>query len=837
MKILERFGLLAVLFISMASAAEAQVEVRGVVGETVTPRTIKVRELPKITKPYVGPVREKPIGQPPPVERVPPPDASRLRNVTIDKSAALEEITPLAPTLGVNFEGITQGRYIPSEPQPAAGPVNIFSIGNTSVTITNKDGSGRVEYGINVFFGIPVAEDSAFDSKCYYDALRGRFIVLTETQGKVGNTQWSYYYLAVSKTSDASGDWWVYKFDQTKDGTTSTNNWSDFPGLGVSEDKIVMSSQQFKFGGNIFQYQKLRVVDRARVYSGLSVAYIDFANFPNQVFVTKPGRNISRDSTIYLLATRYAGGSNVVYGKITGSPSSPTLTFGTTIPVQTYGSVVNAKGGSNTATVNAGDARTPDFVIRNGFLHIAWHFGIDFSGTTYDAIRYLKLNIQNNPPTVVTDETFAANGIYYYYPMCTVDSVGTMFIGFGRSSATEYPSSYVSGKRRSDASIQPSVLAKAGDTLTAQSRWGDFTGIDMDETASSPTGSFSWYAGQWTKASNRFGTWITQMSFSYGAIAGQVLVDADEDSTTTGDRSGLSGWTVTLKKGSTTLGTTSTDVSGNYSFGYLETDTFNIVLTKQSAYNILQVVPGSGGTSQTRVDSVTIQAIVTNSQSSSGNTFVLTTQQNILASVKVFLEGAYDSTAGAMRTDLKTGGILASHFSGVPIPSQAVDSITVEIRNALSAAASTVRVLRPAWLLSNGTIRSFSDTTKSYVGYPAAPGSYYVVVSHRNHLPVESAATVSLGLSPPGSPYDFTVGQSQAHGANPMRRVGSVYAMVAGDASGNGQVQNTDVNFFVRAQMGQSGYLSGDANLDGQVDSDDLNFFLRPNLGLGSQVP
>ena len=57
-------------------------------------------------------------------------------------------------------------------------------------------------------------------------------------------------------------------------------------------------------------------------------------------------------------------------------------------------------------------------------------------------------------------------------------------MGFGRSSTAEFPSSWVTGKRRNDANIEASVIAKTGVAVTSQSRWGDYTGIDMDNSAS-----------------------------------------------------------------------------------------------------------------------------------------------------------------------------------------------------------------------------------------------------------------------------------------------------------------------------------------------------------------
>jgi len=46
----------------------------------------------------------------------------------------------------------------------------------------------------------------------------------------------------------------------------------------------------------------------------------------------------------------------------------------------------------------------------------------------------------------------------------------------------------------------------------------------------------------------------------------------------------------------------------------------------------------------------------------------------------------------------------------VPVPSTAVDSVNIEIRN--SATNPTMRVFVPAWLLTDGTIRDFADTTR-----------------------------------------------------------------------------------------------------------------------------
>jgi hypothetical protein len=183
-------------------------------------------------------------------------------------------------------------------------------------------------------------------------------------------------------------------------------------------------------------------------------------------------------------------------------------------------------------------------------------------------------------------------------------------------------------------------------------------------------------------------------------------------------------------------------------------------------------------------------------------------------------------------------GELASHFGSMPIPGGAVDSINVEIRDSLAAAKATKRAFAPAWLLTDGTIRDFSDTTKSYVALAGAfAGNYYIVVSHRNHLAVMSSSAVALDAGTSPVAYDFSTGQDRAYGLNPLRHVGTRYAMPGGDGTKDGGVDAFDRNLVWRLQNGTNGYLGGDFNLDGGVDALDLNLVWRPNNGSSTQVP
>jgi hypothetical protein len=199
---------------------------------------------------------------------------------------------------------------------------------------------------------------------------------------------------------------------------------------------------------------------------------------------------------------------------------------------------------------------------------------------------------------------------------------------------------------------------------------------------------------------------------------------------------------------------------------------------------------------------------------------------------KFFLGGA--AAADTMKLALKTNGALAAHFTGAKIPALAVDSVTIEVRNAQTAAGSTIRKFAPAWLLSDGSIRAFADTAQTSVAFDVLGGAYYMVVYHRNHLSVMTAAAATL-VNGATAFYDFTTGQGQAFGSIPMVLVGTKYCLIPGDADGSGVVDAGDRSATWN-QRNLSGYYREDCDLSGVVDAGDRSMTWNSRNAV-SQVP
>ena len=221
------------------------------------------------------------------------------------------------------------------------------------------------------------------------------------------------------------------------------------------------------------------------------------------------------------------------------------------------------------------------------------------------------------------------------------------------------------------------------------------------------------------------------------------------------------------------------------------------------------------------------------------------------ANLKVFLQGSYAGSQ-TMTTSLNSAGMIPVHhpyndtldiwnYRGSEriynLPSDVVDWVLVELRT--GTAASTTVGKRAALLKSNGSIVDLDGL--SQVKFNAVvPGNYYVVVRHRNHLPIMSANTVTLGFTS-SSLCDFSTAQTQAYGTEPMADLGSnVFGMCAGDASQDGSINATDLNAYWIPQNGvmyDYQTKTADFNLDATVNATDLNLYWTPSNGKATQVP
>jgi hypothetical protein len=411
----------------------------------------------------------------------------------------------LAPNAGTSFNGLGQNGWIPYDAAVAVGPNYLVNMTNAQWGIYTRTGSNVGVTQFTSWWG--TAAGTSFDPKCYYD-VSGHFVMITTS---VGNGL-ANMYVSVSQTSDPTGAWWNYTFDWRLDGSTMTNNWGDYPGLGFNDNAIFINANQYSMNRNSFQYAKVRVLSKAQLFTGSPATYTDFTRMANAngsaAFTVKPVRSISSASSEYLLNTAPGGGNFVTLWRIDNAPSSPVLTRVAAVSVGNYAVPPNASQQGTKNLINTGDCRTQDLIFWNGYIYTGFTERVGTNRKNYlAAVRYLQINASAG--TANKDITYTGSGIFMYYPAVTVDSAGNMLFTFSRSSKTEYASMYTSGMLTTDPGIQSSALIQSGVAPNTSGRWGDYSGVANDPANSSAV----WMYCGWANTSNRWATWNSAASF------------------------------------------------------------------------------------------------------------------------------------------------------------------------------------------------------------------------------------------------------------------------------------------------------------------------------------
>jgi hypothetical protein len=112
------------------------------------------------------------------------------------------------------------------------------------------------------------------DPTCIYDAGRFFLVVLTLEVTPAGAfTTVNHLDLAVSKTSNPTGDWNIYKFDVTGDGSVGTTGGAcpclgDYPHIGADANGIYITTNAFPWGPGDFDGAQIYALSKAQLIAG-----------------------------------------------------------------------------------------------------------------------------------------------------------------------------------------------------------------------------------------------------------------------------------------------------------------------------------------------------------------------------------------------------------------------------------------------------------------------------------------------------------------------------------------------------------------------------------------
>ena len=214
---------------------------------------------------------------------------ARVRSTGVPRPADNGIVAADAGVTG--FPGLSQreqrmaddGNQFSIEPPDVALAVGgnfVMNAVNTALAVYDK--TGQLLAGptaLNPFFGLPSAIQRdpqtgaplsfgpfISDPKCLYDASLGRwFVTVLEVDvdsATGGFTDQTAIYIAVSKTADPTGDYWIFRLD------TSANGLPDQPLIGVDANGFYISVNAFSLSDDSFLGGQIYALSKAALAAG-----------------------------------------------------------------------------------------------------------------------------------------------------------------------------------------------------------------------------------------------------------------------------------------------------------------------------------------------------------------------------------------------------------------------------------------------------------------------------------------------------------------------------------------------------------------------------------------
>ncbi len=421
----------------------------------------------------------------------------------------------LAPSSLANFDGIAATGWLPPDCTLATGPEHVLIAVNSSVAIHAKSGgTALLSQTLTTWFANVAQGLTIFDPKALYDQHAGRWLLLAVAFTE--NPNRSVFLLSCSKSADPLGSWRNYSLNAMVDGATPTNNWADYPGLGVDSHSIYLTANMFAFGGD-FKYAKLRVIPKAGPYSGGVAPFHDFVRLKDAdgqlSFTVTPCHTFGAPQVEYLVNSSFPSGSQLTLWRVTKPPTgAPTLTR-SSVAVSPYSLPPNAQQKGGGMALNTGDIRVLHAVFRGDsiwtVLTTVHNWG---AAANRAAIHWFQ--IRGATGALVQEGIYGSSSKHYFYPAACPDNNGNLLMVFSRSGATEFAQTRHTGRRSSDplGKLQTSALLKAGSANYkaldggGRNRWGDYAGVAADPTNSRVVWFYSMHAAAGNQWATRVGS-------------------------------------------------------------------------------------------------------------------------------------------------------------------------------------------------------------------------------------------------------------------------------------------------------------------------------------------
>jgi hypothetical protein len=435
------------------------------------------------------------------------------------------------PATTANFEGLSNRdnfnifgfRVNPPDPNGAVGPNHYVEMINLVFGVYSKTGTlllGPVDTG-TLWAGFAIADctDPSGDPIVLYDQFADRWLLTQFTaRGPI-----YYDCVAISTTGDPTGSYYRYAF-------STDANFPDYPKYGVWTDSYVITTREFgptiEYGIGVYGLEKNKMINGQ---PARNVHFFIDGNIPEQLPLVGDGllpANIDgkqkpmTDTAIPLVGTQDDGGGYGatfdainIWDLLVKWRSTPiaSLSLNTQLPTAAFDSIYPCGVVPGSLPPSSRDC-LPEPGITDGsrFLDIlsyrqrpTWRLAYR-NFKAYEAlvtnqsveatpgvagVRWYEIRRTGDTYSLFQQGTYApSDGVHRWMGSIAQDRKGNMALGYSVVNRVNvYPGIRYTGRLSGDAPGQmtlgeATIIDGTGVQTTTNSRWGDYTSINVDPT-------------------------------------------------------------------------------------------------------------------------------------------------------------------------------------------------------------------------------------------------------------------------------------------------------------------------------------------------------------------
>jgi subtilisin-like proprotein convertase family protein len=459
------------------------------------------------------------------------------------------------PTPNVSFNGIGNpdgcGSCLPPDTNGEIGPTQFVQTVNTAWRVFARNGTALTPVMTlgSLFAALPgpCANVNDGDPIVMYDQLADRWLISQFCWSPFGTTGPDHQIIAISKTGDATGAYYLYDF------VMPNLKFDDYPHFGVWPDGYYMTDNQFNQAGTQFLGAGIFAFDRAKMLGGdptASFIYFDKAEgcpgscqfggmlptdmdgfvpppagAPNPIIQFDANEYGATDSLRILdFHVDFATPANSTLTERTGSPLAVAAFDPREVPLNSR-NVVPQPGGA------AVDVISDRLMFRLAYRNFGTHESLVMSHSVNAAtnpafragVRYYEIRKTTPSGAWVVQEQATMAGAagdleHRWMPSTALNLAGSQAVGYSVSSSTVFPSVRYAGRLAGDpagslAQGEALMVAGSGFQTSGSGRWGDYSDLTVDPIDDCTF----WFTEEYYSATSG-SNWNTRIgSFTFGS--------------------------------------------------------------------------------------------------------------------------------------------------------------------------------------------------------------------------------------------------------------------------------------------------------------------------------